>query len=238
MRLSIHECATSLLLGSVALFAPCRELAADEGMWLFNAVPAEPLQQYQFTASPAWLEHLQKSSVRFGSSSGSFVSPDGLVITNHHVGTDSLQKLSDASHNYARDGSYAATRGEEKRCLDLELSVLMSIEDVTDRVNAAVRSEMNPEQAYLARRKVIAEIEQESQGKTGLQSKVVTLYGGGSYQLYRTKRYTDVRLVFAPEAQAAFYGGDPDNFEYPRYCLDICLFRFTRTVSRPMSRTT
>jgi len=227
MRLSIHEGAMSFLLGSVALFAPGRELLADEGMWLFNAVPAERLQQrYQFTASPAWLEHLQESSVRFGSGgSGSFVSADGLVITNHHVGIDSLQKLSDASHNYARDGHYAATRNEEKRCLDLELSVLMSIEEVTARVNAAVRSEMNPEQAYLARRKVIAEIEQESQGKTGLQSKVVTLYGGGSYQLYRTKRYTDVRLVFAPEAQAAFYGGDPDNFEYPRYCLDICLFR-------------
>jgi len=111
MRLSIHECAMSFLLGSVALLAPRRELLADEGMWLFNAVPAERLQQrYQFTASPAWLEHLQKSSVRFGSSSGSFVSADGLVITNHHVGIDSLQKLSDANHNYARDGFYAGRR--------------------------------------------------------------------------------------------------------------------------------
>jgi hypothetical protein len=141
------------------------------------------------------------------------------------VGADSLQKFSDAQHNYYRDGFHARTRSEEKRCLDLELNVLISIEDVTDRVNAAVKNDMEAEQAFAARRAIMAEIEKESLQKTGLRSDVVTLYQGGKYHLYRFKKYTDVRLVFAPEYQIALFGGDPDNFEYPRFNLDICLFR-------------
>ncbi len=196
-------------------------------MWLFNNPPRKQLKEkYGFEATDAWLEHVQKSSVRFNSGgSGSFVSEDGLVISNHHVGADALQKFGDQDHNYLRDGFYARTTAEEKRCLDLELNVLMSIEDVTSRVNAAVKPGLAPEQAFLARRAVTAEIEKESLDKTGLRSDVVTLYQGGQYHLYRFKKYTDVRLVFAPEQQIAFYGGDPDNFEYPRFDLDICLFR-------------
>jgi hypothetical protein len=146
-------------------------------------------------------------------------------MTNHHVGADCLQKLGDKDHNYYRDGFHAKTRADEKRCHDLELNVLMSIEDVTERVNAAVGQGLNPEQAATARRKVMADIEKESLDKTGFRSDVVTLYQGGQYHLYRFKKYTDVRLVFAPEQQIAFYGGDPDNFEYPRFDLDICFFR-------------
>ncbi len=204
-----------------------RTAQADEGFWLFNAPPLNQLQEkYHFKPDPAWLEHIQKSTVRFyGEGTGSFVSPDGLVITNHHVGADSLQKFGTAEHNYIRDGFYAATPAEEKRCYDLELNVLESIEDVTSRVNAAVLPSANPEEALAARRKAMAEIEQESTKATGLRSDVVTLFQGGSYQLYRYKQYTDVRLVFAPEGEIAFFGGDPDNFEYPRYDLDICLFR-------------
>jgi hypothetical protein len=200
---------------------------AEEGFWLFNAPPAKPLQEkYHFTPDTAWLEHIQKSSVRFnGEGSGSFVSANGLVITNHHVAADSLQKFGDAQHNYLRDGFYAATPIEEKRCYDLELDVLESIEDVTNRVNAAVPSGAQPDEALAARRQAIAEIERESTKATGLRSDVVTLFEGGSYQLYRYKQYTDVRLVFAPEQGIAYFGGDPDNFEYPRYNLDICLFR-------------
>jgi hypothetical protein len=200
---------------------------ADEGMWLFNAPPLRQLKEkYHFAADAAWLEHLQKSSVRFNSGgSGSFVSADGLVITNHHVGADALQKFGDAQHNYIRDGFYAATAEEERQCYDLELNVLDSVEDVTNRVNAAVAPNLTADKAVAARRSIIAEIEKESNDKTGLRSNVITLFEGGSYQLYRYKRYTDVRLVFAPEAQAAFFGGDPDNFEYPRYDLDICIFR-------------
>src|SRR5438309_871826 len=201
--------------------------AADEGMWLFNAPPLKQLKEkHQFEPTPEWLEHLQKAIVRFNSGgSGSFVSANGLVITNHHVGADSLQKFGDEQHNYLRDGFYAKTQAEEKKCVDLELNVLMSIEDVTARVNGAVKAGTTSERAANTRKAVIAAIEKESKEKTGLRSDVVTLYQGGAYHLYRYKRYDDVRLVFAPEQQIAFYGGDPDNFEYPRYDLDICLFR-------------
>ncbi len=200
---------------------------ADEGMWLFNQPPRRLLQErYQFDATDQWLEHVQKSSVRFNSGgSGSFLSEDGLLVSNHHVGADALQKLSSKEKNYLRDGFHARTLNEEVKCLDLELNVLESIEDVTSRVNAAVPGEADPAAAFAARRKVIAEIEKESLERTGLRSDVVTLWQGGSYPLYRFKRYTDVRLVFAPEQQIAFYGGDPDNFEFPRHDLDICLFR-------------
>jgi hypothetical protein len=221
---------TVLPLGAVAaLFLPATQpwLRADEGMWLFNAPPRQILrEQYSFAPTDAWLEHLQKASVRFNSGgSGSFVSEDGLVLSNHHVGADALQKFGNQEHNYLRDGFYARTLAEEKRCLDLELNVLMSIEDVTDRVNAAVKPDLPPEQAFAARRAAMAGIEKESLDATGLRSDVITLYQGGQYHLYRFKKYTDVRLVFAPEQQIAFFGGDPDNFEYPRYDLDICLFR-------------
>ncbi len=214
-------------LGFLSLAFLATGAFADEGMWLFNRPPKKELQErYGFDPTPEWLAHVQKSSVRFNNGgSGSFVSADGLVMTNHHVGADCLQKLSDAAHNYLHDGFYAKTRAEEKRCLDLELNVLESIEDVTARVNAAVKPGMPSDQAFLARRAVMNEIENESTKKTGLRSDVVTLYQGGEYDLYRYKRYTDVRLVFAPEQQIAFFGGDPDNFEYPRFDLDMCFFR-------------
>jgi hypothetical protein len=201
--------------------------AADEGMWLFNAPPLKQLKEkYHFEPTQQWLEHLQKASVRLNSGgSGSFVSANGLVITNHHVGADTLQKISDAQHNYLKTGFYAKTQADEIKSTDLELNVLMSIEDVTARVNGAVKPGMTNDQASNARGSVIAAIEKESKEKTGLRSDVVTLYQGGAYHLYRYKRYDDVRLVFAPEQQMAFFGGDPDNFEYPRYDLDICLFR-------------
>jgi hypothetical protein len=200
---------------------------ADEGMWLFNSPPLKQLKdKYQFEPTPQWLEHLQKASVRFNSGgSGSFVSANGLVITNHHVGADTLQKISDAQHNYLRDGFYAKTQADEIKSTDLELNVLMSIEDVTARVNGAVKPGLTSDQASSARNSAIAAIEKESKDKTGLRSDVVTLYQGGAYHLYRYKRYDDVPVVFAPEQQMAFFGGDPDNFEYPRYDLDICLFR-------------
>src|SRR5712692_8044391 len=212
------------IAGTIAFVASA---VADEGMWLYNAPPTKQLKEkYNFEPTQQWLEHLQKASVRFNSGgSGSFVSATGLAITKHHVGADALQKFSDEQHNYLRDGFYAKTRADEKKCVDLELNVLMSIEDVTAGVNGAVKPEMTSEKASDVRKAAIAAIEKESKDKTGLRSDVITLYQGGTYHLYRFKRYDDVRLVFAPEQQIAFYGGDPDNFEYPRFDLDICIFR-------------
>ncbi len=219
------------LTQNIVLFALCAICIpfshADEGMWLFNNPPYKTLQdKYHFQPTAAWLEHLQKSSVRFNSGgSGSFVSADGLVMTNHHVGADCLQKISTKEKDYVKSGFEARSRSEEPKCVDLELNVLMGIEDVTTRVAGAVTSGMSTAEAEKARRAVINDIEKESRDKTGLRSNVITLYNGGQYHLYRYKRYTDVRLVFAPQKSIAFFGGDPDNFEYPRYDLDICFFR-------------
>jgi hypothetical protein len=217
------------LLLSLPCFLPmiAPPASADEGMWLFNDPPKKVLKEkYNFDVPGTWLEHLQKASVRFNDGgSGSFVSAAGLVMTNHHVGTDCIQKLGAKEHDYIKTGYSAKTPAEEAKCADLELNVLMSIEDVTARVNGAVTSGMDASAAEKARRAAINTIEKESLDKTGLRSDVVTLYNGGAYHLYRYKKYTDVRLVFAPEKEAAFFGGDPDNFEYPRYDLDICFFR-------------
>src|SRR5438477_7060855 len=217
----------SLRLFFAMLVATAISSRADEGMWLFNNPPLKQLKEkYQYEPTPQWLEHLQKSSVRFNyGGSGSFVSANGLCITNHHVGADALQKASSKQHNYLKEGFYAKTNAEEIKCADLELNVLISIEDVTTQVNAAVKPGMSPEVAGKARENAIAQIEKESKDKTGLRSDVVTLYQGGLYHLYCYKRYEDVRIVFAPEQQMAFYGGDPDNVEYPRFDLDICIFR-------------
>jgi hypothetical protein len=211
----------------LAMAAMCQPATADEGMWLFNDLPKDYLKRnYGFEPDDAWARHVMLSSVRFNSGgSASFVSGTGLVLTNHHVGADTLHKISTPEHNYYRDGFYAATPADEIKAPDLELNQLVFIEDVTDRVKAVVKPGMSAADASAARRAVMSEIEKRSLDATGLRSDVVTLYGGARYHLYRYKKYTDVRLVWAPESSIAFFGGDADNFEYPRYCLDVCLFR-------------
>lgn len=200
--------------------------SGDEGMWLFNDLPIQHLKdKYGFEPTQEWADHIRLSSVRFNvGGSGSFVSSTGLVLTNHHVASDTLFKLSNAERNVAEDGYLAASQAEELKAPDLELNVLVSIEDVTDEVLASVKG-LVAEEAATARRAVMADIEKASLDATGLRSDVVTLFGGAKFHLYRYRKYTDVRLVWAPEAAIAFFGGDADNFEYPRYCLDVTLFR-------------
>ena len=209
----------ALLLSTAAL--------ADEGMWTFDNPPVKQLEEkYHFTPTKEWLDHVRLSSVRLNDGgSGSFVSPSGLLLTNHHVARGQLQKNSTAEHNYIRDGFYAATPADEMKSPDLEVNVLQSMENVTTRVQSSVQPSMDEKAAFAARKDAIAAIERESTQKTGLRSDVITLYQGGEYWLYCYKKYTDVRLVFAPEQQIAFFGGDPDNFTYPRYDLDMAIFR-------------
>ena len=215
---------SAVTLGAALL---CPAVRADEGMWTFDNPPVKQLQEkYNFTPTQQWLDHLRLSCVRLNDGgSGSFVSPHGLLLTNHHVARGQLQKNSSAEHDYIRDGFFAATPDQEMKSQDLEVNVLASYENVTDRVNAATKGAKDTEEEFAKRKAVIAEIQKESTEKTGFRSDVVTLYRGGEYWLYRYKKYTDVRLVFAPEQQAAFYGGDPDNFTYPRYDLDMALYR-------------
>jgi hypothetical protein len=203
------------------------DLEADEGMWLFNNPPRAQLKKYGFEPDQKWLDHVRLSSVRFNSGgSGSFVSPDGLVMTNHHVAAGDLDKVSTAEKNYLRDGFYAKTRDEEIKCKGLELNVLIGIKDVTADVEKAVPPGTPPAEAFKLRIAKIAELEKGAADPAkSIRADVVTLYAGGQYHLYTFKKYTDIRIVFAPEKQAAFFGGDPDNFEYPRYDLDVAFFR-------------
>jgi hypothetical protein len=196
-------------------------------MWTFDRPPDQAIQQRDgCTVTKEWLDHLRLSSVRFPEGSGSFVSPTGLVLTNHHVALEQLQKISTPQKNYVADGFYAKTRAEEMKSADAELDVLMSTEDVTNRLTAAAAKANGNAQAALEDRKAeIARIEKECVDTTRLRCDVVPLYQGAQYWLYRYKKYTDVRLVFAPEQQMAFFGGDPDNFTYPRHDLDFAIFR-------------
>jgi hypothetical protein len=218
---------SALLLPAALLLAVAPVIHAEEGMWTFDNPPLKLLAaKYNFHPTQAWLDHLRLSSVRLNDGgSGSFVSPDGLLLTNHHVARGQLQKNSTAEHDYLRDGFYAATPDQEMKSPDLEVNVLVAMQDVTARVQGAAKGIADDAKALKARDAEIAAITKESKDKTGLRSDVVSFYNGGEYWLYQYKAYTDVRLVFAPEQQAAFFGGDPDNFTYPRYDIDMALFR-------------
>src|SRR6266478_3875960 len=200
---------------------------ADEGMWLYNAAPKDKIKaKYGFELTQQWLDHVRLSSVRFNNGgSGSFVSADGLTFTNHHVGAGCVQQLSSEGHDYMKTGFYAKTQAEEAKCPDLELNVLVGIDDVSAKVKAAATTAMSAADAGQAQRSAMSAIEKDCATSTRLRCDVVTLYSGEVYNLYKYKKYTDVRLVFAPEFEAAFFGGDPDNFTFPRYDLDITFFR-------------
>jgi hypothetical protein len=219
-----YACRRFALLVAVLLCAACA--LADEGLWLYNAFPAARVKaRYKFTVTQPFLDHLRLSSVRMGASA-SFVSPDGLVFTNHHVGAGCVHNISTAAHDYMTEGFYAATRVQEPACPGLEVQNLLDIRDITRDVQAAAQPGMTDAEAGEAQRKTMSRLESEcSDPAKNIRCETVSLYSGGLYHLYKYKKYTDVRLVMAPEFDAAFFGGDPDNFTYPRYDLDITFFR-------------
>ncbi|HEX8633508.1 MAG TPA: S46 family peptidase [Pyrinomonadaceae bacterium] len=220
--------AVALVLSlSFLLSLPATIVRADEGMWTFDNPPLKQWKErYNFEPTKEWLDHVRLASARLqDGGSGSFVSANGLVMTNQHVAGGQLAKLSTKERDLVKDGFYARTNAEELKCPDLEINVLVSYEDVTARVQGAVKATASDKEANEQRRAAMAAIEKESTDQTKLKSDVVTLYSGGEYWVYRYKKYTDVRLVFAPEEQIAFFGGDYDNFTYPRYNLDVTFLR-------------
>lgn len=212
----------ALLLAS-ALVLP---VAADEGMWLFNQFPKDQVKEkYNLEVTPLFLENLRLASMRIGGGSGSFVSPHGLIFTNHHVASDCISKVGSPVHDYMKDGFYADAPEQEVACPGLEANVLLRIEEVTKTVKDAAPASAKPAEALTKRNAAIAQIEKSCAEKTGDRCDVVKLFSGERYDLYEYKKYADLRLVFAPEFGIAFFGGDPDNFTYPRYDLDIAFLR-------------
>ena len=215
------------LLTCMLVLAAAGALDADEGMWLYERFPKADVQRkYGFEVSDSFLDHLRLSSVRFNNGgSGSFISSEGLLFTNHHVGSDCIFKLSTSEHDYLKDGYYAPRLEDERACPDLEVNVLLKIEDVTSKITAGITDRTPASDANQIRKANMSAIEKACNESTGNRCDVVTLFSGMQYHLYQYKKYTDVRLVFAPETEVGAFGGDPDNFTYPRYCLDFALFR-------------
>ncbi len=201
-------------------------LRADEGMWTFDNVPTQQIKaKYGVDLDAAWLKNLQLATVRFPGGTGAFVSREGLVVSNHHVGRGAISQVSTIKVDLVKDGFTAASRGQEIKVPGLELMMLVSMKDVTIQVNSAVTPGMADKDALTTRRNALADLRRIEEAKTGLTCEPVTLYQGGEYWIYRYKKFNDVRLVAAPELQVAAFGGDPDNYTYPRHNLDFALFR-------------
>src|SRR5450755_4542699 len=204
---------------------------ADEGMWTFDNFPSNTVQlAYGIPITPAWLDHVRLSTIRLTNCTASFVSPEGLILTNHHCVESCLAELSSRDKSLVELGFAAAERSMEPRCPAQLADVLVATEDVTDSIEKAIAG-LSDAAANNARKRTLTALEQACElasikAKSGkLRCQVVTLYQGGEYFLYKYKRYDDVRLVFAPEADIASFGGDPDNFQFPRWSLDFSVLR-------------
>ncbi|HKP68801.1 MAG TPA: S46 family peptidase [Pyrinomonadaceae bacterium] len=216
---------TAFVLFTISL-ATLPSAFADEGMWTFDNPPLKQWKErYNFEPSREWLEKVRLASPKIGTASGAFVSPNGLIATNHHVASNIVTKLSTKERDLMKTGFYAKTQAEELKAQDAEVTVLLSYEDVTARVNNAAKSGTDDADAAAKRKAEISAVEKACGPNVAQKCEVVSLYSGGEYWLYKSKIYTDVRLVMAPEEQAAFFGGDYDNFTYPRHALDFTFLR-------------
>ncbi len=202
-------------------------VCAEEGMWPFNHLPLKQIQEkYGVELSQDWIDHVQKASLRISAGgSGSFVSAQGLILTNHHVGATAIYNLSQQGKDLMKEGFLAPLLEDELPVPDFYADQLISIRDITDEIKQATESKPTDEEKEYARKAAMARIKETAQQQTGLQPEIVALYQGAIYNLYLYRRYTDIRLVMAPEKSIAFFGGDEANFEYPRYDLDCCFFR-------------
>src|SRR6202142_282907 len=215
-----------LTAATIAVAAIAIRAFADEGMWTFDNFPAAKMRgKYGWAPDAAWLEHARLSSIRLAlGCSASLVSSDGLVMTNHHCARECLSDLASANNNYIENGFYAASAADEKQCPAMEANQLVQITDVTKQIEAATAGKSD-RAFHKAERAAKAQIESACGTAADVRCQVVTLYQGGEYDLYKYKRYQDVRMVFAPEESVAFFGGDPDNFTFPRYDLDTSFVR-------------
>jgi hypothetical protein len=217
-----------IMRGSLAatLIALAGSARADEGMWTLENFPKEKVEQkYGFRPDDAWLKHVELASARIaGGCSASFVSPHGLVVTNHHCAHACMEQLSNARQDFVKNGFYAASEADERHCPAMEIDQLVAITDVTSTMNQATAG-LSGEKYVAAQRAATARLERDCQKAADVRCDVVSLYHGGIYKLYQYKRYQDVRLVFGPELAVAFFGGDVDNFMFPRYDLDVAFLR-------------
>jgi V8-like Glu-specific endopeptidase len=216
-------CLTTAMFIAAAVAAPA---LADEGMWTFDNFPTAKMQaKYGWAPDAAWLQRVQLASIRLTvGCSASLVSPNGLVMTNHHCVRECVSDLADAKHDYIANGFYAKTAEDEKKCPAMEANQLVQVTDVTKQIEAATAGKSD-RAFHDAERAAKAQLESACGTTQDVRCQVVTLYAGGEYDLYKYRRYQDVRVVFAPEEDAAFFGGDPDNFTFPRYDLDSAFVR-------------
>ncbi len=217
----------ALTLSALACVLVCGTAAhAEEGMWTFDNLPKKALQdKFGFTPTQEWVDHLRLSSLHWGGASGSFISADGLVLTNHHVGRGSIERVSTKEKDYLTNGFMAKTREEEIKIPGLTVRTLQHMENVTEKVNAVVKPGMTDKQASEARTKLLETLAADAKSKTGYACQPVSFYEGGEYWIYGYQVHDDIRLVAAPELQMAMFGGNYDNFTYLRHALDFTLFR-------------
>jgi hypothetical protein len=233
-KLPMHA---KLLISAIASLAAFTPALADEGMWTFDNFPSETVKQkYGVTIDQQWLDRVRAGAVRLaGGCSASLVSSEGLVLTNHHCVAGCVQDLSTADRDYLKNGFFPTSRGEERQCPGAQAEILASIADVTPTINAATGGKAGAD-FVRARDGAVAALEKQAcEGRETInRCQVISFYDGGQYKLYTYRKYSDVRLAFAPEFQAAFFGGDPDNFNFPRYDLDFSFLRLYEN-GRPVS---